>query len=70
MNHRLAMLIHLHPHLHPDHARTHTRRHLWFSGQTFHALSPPQSALIHHRVAMFLPPDPHLPCRIPRPHIP
>jgi len=62
------MLIPPHPHPHRCHPRTLTRRHHSFLGQTYYALSPPHSALIHHRFARHLPPHPHTHCRNPRPH--
>jgi hypothetical protein len=61
------------PHLYPHHRhpRTHTRRHHWYTGQTYNAHSPPNSALIHHRLAMVLPSNLHLHLhrRHHRPHI-
>jgi len=43
------------PHPHHRHPRPHTRQHYWF----YYALSPLHSALIHHRLAMLLPPHSH-----------
>jgi len=62
------MLIPPHPHLHRRHPRTLARRHHWFPGQTYYALSPPHSVLIHHQLARLLPPHPHTHRRHPRPH--
>jgi len=36
----------------------------------YYALSPPHVALIHHRLAMILPPHPHPHCHHPSPHTP
>jgi hypothetical protein len=56
------------PDPHRRHPRPHTRRHLWFPGQTYYALSPLHSALIHPRLAMILPSHRHPDHRHPRPH--
>ena len=55
------------PSPHHRHPRPDTRRHLWFPGHTYYALSRVHSALIHPRLAMLLPPHPHPPHRNPRP---
>jgi len=58
------------PHRHPHHrhSRTHTCRHHRFPVQTYYTLSSIHSALIHHRLPMFLPSHPHPHCRDPHPH--